>query len=103
MYDREHGWGGHIGFERNQSPDFFTFIFDDDPPGGINDNSGAIPADAIHDLDEQLDNDDGLKNGRVQACIWSISTGSKSVIIFIEEPDVNFTYDNGCLNDIPDS
>jgi prepilin-type N-terminal cleavage/methylation domain-containing protein len=103
MYDRAHGWGGHIGFQRDQSAGYFTLVLDDDPPGGVNDDSGAIPPASIHALDEQIDNDDGLKSGRVQACIWTISTGSQSAIIFMTEPDNSFSYYSGCLNDIPDS
>lgn len=103
IHDRSHGWGGHIGFERRQSVSFFTLVFDDDPPGGVNDNSGAIPPDSIHAIDERLDNDDGLKSGQVQACIAGISTGPRSVIIFIYDTYNSYSHDQDCLDNIPDS
>jgi len=86
IYDRAHGWGGHIGIENvdyNSDGIIESFlILDDDPPGGIPSNGGQIPNDALLKIDQNVD-DGNLSTGRFMSIVPGVSTGVGSAVYLL--------------------
>jgi len=86
IYNRTHGWGGHIGIENvdyNSDGIIECFlILDDDPPEDMPSNSGQIPNDALLNIDQKID-DGNLSTGRFMSVVPGVSTGVGSAVYLL--------------------